>query len=283
MQRTAQYRSFQALPVTAALGAEIQGLDLRMPLEDAVRSDLRDALNEHRVLFFRDQHLDDEHHLALASCFGEPEVHPIRGALGDPAKLHDIIDTPDSVPDRDGWHTDVTYMAQPPGAAILRCLVTPDYGGDTVWANMALAYEKLSDGMKSYLEGLEGFHATDASFKTYLRTHLPEDACEKILAAVGDGVLHPLVRTHPETGAKALFVDRSFMTHIDGLSKDESRFLHDFLASRADDMNIQCRFQWRQGDVAVWDERTTQHAGVADHAGSERILRRCTVSGERPR
>lgn len=275
--------TFRLLPATAALGAEVRGLDLNSPLTDETREELRRALFEHLVLFFRDQHIDDEHQLALAACFGEPEVHPIRGALGDPSKLHDIVDTPDSTPDRDGWHTDVTYMERPPAVAVLRCEVTPEFGGDTVWANMNLAYEKLSDGMKTYLAGLEGFHATDAAFNAYIREHMPEEACEKIMAVVGTGVTHPIVRTHPETGKKALFVDRSFMTRIEGVGKEESRFLHEFLASRANDMNIQCRFPWTKGAVAVWDERSTQHAGVADHAGSHRVLRRCTVAGERPR
>ena len=280
---TGTYSSLQCQPLTAALGATVVGVDLNESLGEDVKQDLRNARCEHLVLFFRGQHIDDEHHLALAECFGEPEVHPIRSALGDSSKLHDIVDTSDSLPDRDGWHTDVTYMERPPSIAILRCLVTPEYGGDTVWANMILAYDKLSDGMKVYLDGLKGFHATDASFNDYIRTHLPEEACEKVIAAVGSGVEHPLVRTHPETGAKALFVDRSFMTHIEGLGRDESRFLHEFLASRAHDLNIQCRFKWAVGDVAVWDECATQHAGIADHAGSERILRRCTVAGERPR
>ncbi len=102
------------------------------------------------------------------------------------------------------------------------------------------------------------------------------------MAAVGDGSSHPVVRTHPETGRKALFVDRSFMNGIEGLPKDESAFLHEFLASRVNDLSIQCRFQWTKGAVAVWDERATQHAGVADHRGSHRVLRRCTIIGERP-
>ena len=280
--RKTTYSSFHVRPATAALGAEVEGLDLHSALSEDAQRDLRNALQEHLVLFFRGQDIDDEHHLALASCFGEPEVHPIRGALGDPSKLHDIVDAPESVPDRDGWHTDVTYMERPPCAAVLRCLVTPECGGDTLWSNMILAYEKLSDPMKVYLAGLTGFHATDANFNSYLRRHLSEEACDKVMTAVGDGVAHPLVRTHPETGRKALFVDRSFMTHIEGLPKDESRFVQEFLASRANDMSIQCRFHWRKGDVAVWEERTTQHAGAADHAGSERVLRRCTIAGERP-
>jgi taurine dioxygenase len=276
------HSTFRIRPVTAAIGAEILDINLAAPLSEQTQAELRSALWEHLVLFFRDQHLDDEHHLALARCFGEPEIHPIRGALGDPSLLSDIVDTPDSEPDRDGWHTDVTYMERPPAAAVLRCEVTPEYGGDTTWANMNLAYDKLSLGMQRYLSGLRGFHTTDARFVDYIRRHLPEEACAKVMAAVGSGSSHPLVRTHPETGRKALFVDRSFMNRIETLSKDESAFLHEFLASRVNDVSIQCRFQWTKGAVAVWDERVTQHTGVADHRGSHRVLRRCTIIGERP-
>jgi taurine dioxygenase len=276
------YSTFGASPVTAALGAEIDGIDLNAPLTEVMQTELRDALSEHLVLFFRDQFINDEAHLALASCFGEPEVHPIRGALGDPSRLHDIIDTTKSEPDRDGWHTDVTYMERPPCAAVLRCEETPSAGGDTLWANMQLAYDKLSDGMKTYLADLQGFHATDGGFIDYIQRHLPEDAVEKIMKAVGTGASHPLVRTHPVSGRKSLFVDRAYLGKIEGISKDESIFMLEFLSSRVQDVSIQCRFQWTKGAVAVWDERATQHSGAADHRGSARILRRCTVAGERP-
>lgn len=276
------YSSFNVQPVTAALGAEIDGIDLNQPLPENAQTELRSALSEFLVLFFRDQYIDDKAQLALAHCFGEPEVHPIRGALGDPSTLHDIIDTAESEPDRDGWHTDVTYMEIPPAAAILRCEETPAAGGDTLWANMRLAYDKLSPGMKEYLVDLKGFHATDGGFVDYIRRHLGEEACEKIMAVVGTGVLHPIVRTHPHSPDKSLFVDQSYLSRIDGLSKDESRFVLEFLSSRVNDISIQCRFRWTKGAVAIWDERATQHSGSADHRGTPRTLRRCTIAGERP-
>ncbi|MEM9174578.1 MAG: TauD/TfdA family dioxygenase [Myxococcota bacterium] len=273
---------FRLEPATAALGAYVEGLDLHAPLDEPVRDALRAALAEHLVLFFYDQHLDDDAQLALAGCFGEAEVHPIRGALGDPSLLHDIVDTPDSVPDRDGWHTDVTYMARPPAVAILRCEETPEAGGDTLWANMQLACDKLSDSMKTYVDGLEGFHTTDGGFVDYIRRHLPADVARKIMDHVGPGVHHPIVRTHPVTGKKSLFVDQSYLSRIEGLPEEEGRFLLDFLSSRCNDVSIQCRFHWREGAVAVWDERATQHSGAADHRGATRRLRRCTIEGERP-
>jgi taurine dioxygenase len=276
------YSTFRLTPVTAALGAEIDEIDLNAPLSDATQAELRIALGERLVLLFRDQNIDDESQLALAECFGVPEVHPIRGALGDPNPLHDIIDTAESEPDRDGWHTDVTYMEQPPAMGVLRCEQTPEAGGDTLWANMQLAYDKLSDEMKIYLRDLQGFHGTDGGFIDYIQRHLPKEAVEKIMKVVGQGAMHPLVRTHPETGRKSLFVDQSYLSRIEGISKDESAYMLDFLSSRVNDISLQCRFRWTKGAVAVWDERATQHSGSADHRGHPRTLRRCTVAGERP-
>jgi taurine dioxygenase len=282
MTSTQSYTTFSATPVTAALGAEIDGIDLKKPISKAAEGELRSALSEFLVLFFRDQHIDDDAQLALAGCFGQPEVHPIRGALGDPSTLHDIVDTAESEPDRDGWHTDVTYMERPPKAAILRCEQTPEAGGDTLWANMYLAYDKLSSGMKQYLADLQGFHSTDGGFIDYVRRHLSEEACEKVMAAVGTGASHPIVRTPRDGNRKSLFVDQAYLNRIEGLSKDESRFMLEFLASRVDDISIQCRFRWTKGAVAVWDERATQHSGSSDHRGNPRSLRRCTIEGERP-
>jgi alpha-ketoglutarate-dependent taurine dioxygenase len=135
---------------------------------------------------------------------------------------------------------------------------------------------------ESYLDDLKGFHATDSGFIDYVQRHLPPEAVEKVMQVVGTGTYHPIARTHPETSRKALFVDESYVSRIEGLGKDEGRYLLDFLITRVNDVSIQCRFHWTEGAVAVWDERATQHSGSADHRGSARILRRCTIAGERP-
>lgn len=276
------FEHFRAEPMTAAIGAEIEGVDLNAPLDEAVQEEFRLALYHFHVIAFRDQFLEDEAHLALARVFGEPEIHPIKAALGNPEVLADIVDTEDSVPDRDGWHTDVTYQPRPPSAAVLRCKETPAAGGDTLWANMQLAYQKLSEPMKQMIDGLTGHHATGGGFADYVRRHLPEEIANKVMEIVGDGAHHPIVRTHPVTGEKSLFVDQSYLSRIDGLPDEEGKFLLGFLASRVDDVSIQCRFHWTEGAVVVWDERSTQHSGSADHRGLARVLRRCTIEGEIP-
>jgi taurine dioxygenase len=269
-------------PLTGALGAEIGGIHLAEGISEAVAAEIRQALDEYRVIFFRDQHIDDETQLELARVFGEPEVHPIRRAMGNFETLSDIVDTPDSTPDRDGWHTDVTYMSRPPGEAVLRCEVVPEFGGDTMWVDMVAIWETLSEPMQRMLEPLVAFHGTDAGFLDYIQRHLPEDVVEKVMEVVGDGARHPVVRVHPRTGKKNLFVDKAYMSRIEGLTEGESEVLQKYLIGLVENPNHQCRFRWRKGDVAVWDERTTQHFGLADHRGSHRVLRRCTIEGEEP-
>jgi taurine dioxygenase len=274
---------FDVAPVTAAIGAEISGLDLGARLDEHDRDALRGALNRHLVLFARGQHLDDAAHEALASVFGAPMVHPFEAALGRTEPLHRIVDRAERTPDRAGWHTDDSYLERPPAVAVLRCEVAPEAGGDTAWANMILAYEKLSGRMRGFLDPLRGFHETGGSLLEYMRAHLPPDAIERVLVDIGAGAEHPIVRTHPYTGQKAIYLEPNFLTRIADLPALESDFVCRFLSTLAHDVSLQCRFRWGAGDVAIWDERVTQHIGAADHAGSDRVMVRCTVEGERPR
>ena len=271
------------VPLTRAIGAEGHGLDLRSPLSATAQEALRAGIGAHHVLFFRDQHLDDSAHLALAEVLGEPMVHPFERAMGREDPIHTIVDRPGEEPDRAGWHTDDSYLERPPAYAILRCEVAPEAGGDTAWCNMVMAFERLSPELQAFLAGLEGIHETDGGLLDYLRRHLPADRIESVLAAVGRGASHPIVRTRPESGQRALFFEPHFMTRIEGLCDLESRFVCDLLAAQVQDVSLHCRFRWRAGDVAIWDERTTQHVGSADHSGERRVMRRCTVVGERPR
>lgn len=270
------------VPSTRAIGAEVVGLDLRAPLSRSSLEAIREGLLAHHVLFFRDQHLDDETHVALAKALGEPMIHPFERAMGRTDPIHTIVDRPGDEPDRAGWHTDDSYLERPPAYAILRCEVAPEAGGDTGWCNMVMAFERLSPALQGFLEGLEGIHETDGGLLDYLRKHLPADRIEEVLSAIGPGASHPIVRTHPDSGRRALFFEPNFMKRIVGLGDLESRFVCDLLAAQVQDVSLQCRFRWHAGDLAIWDERTTQHVGSADHAGERRVMRRCTVIGERP-
>ncbi len=268
-------------PVTRALGATVTGIDLTSPGRETGER-LRVALTEHHVLFFRGVALDDATHRALAASLGTPMVHPFERAMGRSEPLHKIVDKPEGQPDRAGWHTDDSYLARPPAYAVLRCEVAPEVGGDTAWCNMEQAYERLSERMQRFLAPLRGFHEVDGGLRDYIREHLPPDRVARALEEVGPGAAHPIVRTHPRSGRRALFFEPNFMRRVEGLSPAESAFVCSFLARQVEDVSLQCRFRWQKGDVAIWDERTTQHVGSADHAGSLRVLVRCTVEGEPP-
>jgi taurine dioxygenase len=269
-------------PLTQAIGAEVTGIDLAEGLSARQVASLREALFDRHVLFFRNQQLDDSSHRAFAENFGELMVHPFELAMGRADPLHSIVDKPEDLPDRAGWHTDDSYLERPPAIAVLRCDVAPETGGDTAWCNMALAFDRLSEEMKAFLMELRGFHGTEGGLLDYVREHLPADRVDRAVAQVGHGAEHPIVRTHPQSGLKSLYFEPNFMKRIIGLSEAESAFVCEFLATKVRDVSLQCRFRWGQGDVAIWDERTTQHVGSADHAGQLRVLRRCTVAGEQP-
>ncbi len=269
-------------PLTACIGAEIHDLDLRESISPEAATQLRTALDTHLVIGFRDQTIDDEHQIALARVWGEPEVHPIRQAMDNDEVLSDITDKPDDNPDRDGWHTDVTYMPRPPRAAVLRAVEIPPTGGDTLWANMIQAFDNLSDRMQTHLTGLHAEYPPATSFTDYVREHMGAEIADKATALVGNGSTHPIVRTHPSTGQKILFFDKGYARRIPDIPKTESEMLMAWLSTRAEDPSIQCRWRWRQGDVVVWDETATQHFGTADHAGHTRTIRRLTIEGPVP-
>jgi taurine dioxygenase len=269
-------------PLTAAIGAEVHDLDLRDPITPELADQLRAALDEHLIIGFRDQSIDDEQQLALAHVWGTPEIHPIRRAMGSDEVLSDITDNPTDTPDRDGWHTDVTYMARPPLAAVLRAVDIPPAGGDTLWANMIQAYDNLSNRMQAYIAGLSTRYPADTGFTDYVREHMGDEVADKATALVGDGATHPIVRTHGGTGRKILFFDKAYAREIVGIPKAENEMLRAWLSTRAEDPSIQCRWSWRAGDVVVWDETATQHFGAADHAGYARTIRRLTIEGPVP-
>lgn len=266
--------------LNGALGAVVEGVDLES-IDDARFRELHAALLTHQVLFVRGQQLTDAGHLALAERFGAPTVYPISKHFGGTQALHVIEDSPESPPDADGWHTDISWLAEPPKVAILCALELPEYGGDTMWADLYGAYERISPQLRDVLSSLSIRHTQGNDFwESFSRVAGSEHLAE--LQTAFPGAVHPLVRTHPETGRDALFVSGWFMESAVGLHAAESDWMLAWLRARLDDPNVQVRWQWRPGDVAIWDERCTNHRALSDHYPQRRRMRRCTVDGDVP-
>jgi taurine dioxygenase len=271
----------EVVPVTAEIGAEVRGVDLRRPLApEAVRA-IERALGEHGVLFFRKQALTPEQHIAFARCFGRIDAAPF--GRKDPA--HPDVTVLDQVAPKgqgaDNWHTDNTYMPEPPMGSILRALELPDVGGDTCFASMYAAWDALSAPMQEFLSGLRAVHDLT---KTLTRAIRDGNAPGTDLAEMQrrwPPVEHPVARRHPVTGRKALFVNGNFTTRIAGLTDEESDALLRMLFEHVRSPDFQCRFHWERDSVAFWDNRCVQHYGVPDYK-QRRLMHRVTLAGDRP-
>ena len=264
-------------PLTPTIGAEIHGVDLGA-LDDESFQVLRDALATHLVLFFRNQDISVESHKAFGQRFGELDIHPNDPGLeGHPEVM--IIHSDESSTRVAGemWHSDVSCAAEPPMGSILRMFVVPESGGDTLFASMYAAYDALSDRMKSYVEGLTASHDGGPYYRDVNRTIGRDDRGKKYPEAE-----HPVIRTHPVTGRKCLFVNSMFTTRIVGIPKVESDAILAFLFRHIKNPHFQCRFRWDRNSVAFWDNRCTQHFAVWDYHPNVRSGYRVTVRGERP-
>jgi taurine dioxygenase len=268
-------------PLNAAIGALIGEVDLRQPLDDDAFAVIDQALLDRQVLFFRDQDLDDDQHQAFARRFGDLSVFPVARVLGADTCLQYIEDTEDSPPDADGWHTDVTWLAEPPQVAVLSARVIPEVGGDTLWASLTAAHDALSPTMQALCAPLSVRHHRGPAFDLAVGRALGQEIIDKLDAA-HPPVEHPLVRTHPRTGRPALFVAGAFMDQVVGMTRPESDALLGFLTRHVEDPNFQVRWRWRPNDLAVWDERCTNHRALSDHYPRHRVMRRVTVDGDRP-
>jgi taurine dioxygenase len=280
---TQQRELMQISRLTPALGAIVTGVDLAADLPQTTIARLGELLVEHQVLFLRNQPLTPQQQCRFAARFGALHVHPIYPLLPDLPEIM-VIDTHENFrPDNDNWHTDVTFSETPPLAGVLAAKQLPSVGGDTLWASSSAAYEALSTPFKQMLAGLTAEHSVVKSFPA---GRWGADAAfkERYERAVAQHppVTHPVVRTHPVTGAQGLFVNDGFTTHIHGLSARESDALLAFLFAHAADPKFTIRWQWRVDDVAFWDNRVTQHYAVADYLPERRIMHRATVVGDRP-
>lgn len=256
------------------LGAEVRGVDLRRLVVPDVIADLRSLVLRHLVLFFPEQHLDDEQQLAIALEFGAPYTHPLgRGAVR-PARCERIVDDIDHPPYQDKWHTDVSWDIAPPTYGTLRAIDIPSRGGDTIWANMYAAYDALSPVMQRAIEPLMATHTMGSA--TSFISKAGADAVARARVQF-PGAVHPVVGVHPETGRRYLNVNREFTESIVDMRADESRPLLGFLTTHATHPNFQVRYSWTVGDVAIWDERCTQHFAVADYMPERREMGRVAV------
>ena len=274
------FDTIQAVPLAPALGAEIEGADLKQHLADDVIAEIRRALLQYRVVFFRDQDITPDQHLAFARRFGGLVDYPMVTGLDDHPKIVPVVKLPDETHNFGGiWHSDTTYLAEPPMGAIMVSRELPPHGGDTLFANMVMAYDTLSDGMKAMLSGLVAVNssAKAAVAKSREDRQMDMDAIPDPLVAE-----HPVIRTHPETGEKVLYVNIGHTIAIKGLADEESRPLLDSLFEHQRRNEFACRFRWRPGSVAFWDNRSTQHYPLNDYHGFKRVMHRVTLAGDVP-
>lgn len=272
----------EVMPIAGALGAEIGGVNVAEDLDDAVIREIRQALLDHGVIFFREQNLSRERHKAFTRRFGEIFIHPnYNGVTADP----EIVDIQREPGDKkivgEDWHTDTTMVAEPPMGAILYGIEVPPYGGDTLFANQYLAYETLSPGLQRTVDGLKAVHTDrmvagpQAGMNAYRSTKVREDADWRETIS-----MHPVVRTHPETGRKLLFVNRSYTVGFEGWTEAESRPLLEYLLEHGHRPEFTCRFRWANGSIAFWDNRCTKHLAIHDAGPFRRIMRRTQICGD---
>jgi len=270
-------QSISISPIAGALGAEIGNIDLSQPLTDKLTSAIRQALLDHLVIFFRDQDITPEQHTAFARRFGELQTYPmISGLVGFP-EIVPVIKLANETFNFGGlWHSDTTYLEEPPMGAILVARELPPVGGDTLFANMYMAYDSLSEGMKLMLSELVGVSESSKADVTRTREDRIKGVATSLTAE------HPVVRTHPETCRKALFVNYGHTVRFKYMTEAESTPILDFLFRHQTRPEFTCRFRWAPGSITFWDNRATQHNPINDYHGYKRVMHRVTIAGGKP-
>ncbi|MBN9491151.1 MAG: TauD/TfdA family dioxygenase [Alphaproteobacteria bacterium] len=277
------YRHIEVKPVAGALGAEIAGVDMARDLDDEVVAEVRHALLEHLVIFLRDQKVTPQQQVAFAKRFGQPIEYPQLKGLPEAPMITPVVKLEHERHNFGGiWHSDTTYLTEPPMGSMLLAREVPPYGGDTMFANQYLAYEALSDGLKKVLDGLIGVSSSAKADVSRTR----EDALKQAGAGATPKMLqaeHPIVRTHPETGRKALYTSDAHTAYIKGWTEAESLALLRFLWQHQVKSEFTCRFRWGVGSLAFWDNRCAMHNPINDYHGFRRVMHRITLAGDRPR
>jgi taurine dioxygenase len=275
--------SIQITQLSTALGAQIDGIDLSQAITAEQQQLIAQALLKHQVLFFRNQPITPQQQASFARQFGDLHIHPIYPNIPEQPEVL-VLDTAETdVRDNAIWHTDVTFLAQPAMGAVLAAKLLPDFGGDTLWASSSAAFEALSKPLQLLLDGLTATHDFTRSFPLVRFGNTP-DALERYhdVQRKHPPLSHPVIRTHPLTGRKGLFVNEGFTTRINELEEHESTALLNFLFAHSTRPEFTVRWRWQANDIAFWDNRITQHYAVDDYRPNRRVMHRATIVGDTP-
>ena len=274
------YFHINVKPVSGALGAEITGVDISLPLDAEVVEEIRNAFLSHLVIFFQNQVITPQKQLNFAEQFGIPMEYPQLKGLPECPLVTEVIKLEHEKLNFGGvWHSDTAYLKQPPMASMLYAIEIPPYGGDTIFSNQYMAYENLSDGFKKTLSELIAVNSSSKPEVSKTREDRMSEAGMELNVL---SALHPAVRTHPETGRKALYVNKAHTTHFEDWTEQESKSLLEFLFHHQVRTEFTCRFSWEKNSLAFWDNRCVQHNPVNDYHGFRRIMHRVTIAGDKP-
>jgi len=275
--------TLQISPLSPVLGAQVSGIDLAVPLTATQRQAIEQALLDHQVLFFRDQPVTPAQQARFTQAFGDLHIHPIYPHVPEQPQVLVLDTAVTDVRDNAIWHTDVTFVQAPAMGAVLAAKQVPEYGGDTLWASGITAYEALSAPLQAFLQGLSATHDITHSFPL-ARFGATEEQRERLEAArrKNPPVAHPVIRTHPVSGRKALFINAGFTTAINELEPAESDALLKYLFAHATRPEFTVRWRWQANDIAFWDNRVTQHYAVDDYRPQRRVMHRATILGDVP-
>jgi taurine dioxygenase len=276
------YDTITVEKLSSSIGAVVHGLDLSEGLAPGQAEEIKQALLDHLVIFIQGQNIDDEQHEKLATVFGDVFPHPIDAFLGEQVPPGHDIGKGAYIPGEDHYfHTDYSFLPAAPSVAVLRGLIAPDSGGDTIWASMYDAYDTLSQAMRDFIENLTARHDQGTSFERVMIEHYGEEVGTAV-AKEFPGAEHPLVIAHPETGHRALYVNEAYARSIVQLTSSESKALLGLLFEHINNPRFHCRYRWSVGDIAIWDERSTLHLGEGRYWPQDRLVRRIVVGTHRP-
>lgn len=277
------YERISVSRMAGALGAQLGNVDLAQPHDPKQLDEVRDALHEYGVIVLRDQDITSDQYLAFARHFSDILPYPLVSGLPDHPDIVPVLKREEERVNFGGiWHSDTTYLERPPMGSMLLAKELPPHGGDTIWSNMMMAYETLSDGMKTALEGLIAINSAKKGSAAATREDSRKDGGARDDSGLATTAEHPVVRTHPSTGKKSLYVNFGHTTHFKGMTETESAPILEYLFKHQIRPEFTCQLHWEIGTLAFWDNRITQHLPINDYHGYRRLLHRITLAGEVP-